>query len=452
MFSEDAETLFWDFFDGNSAIKLLISPSDGAVMEANRSACLFYGYAPETFRGMSFFAINMMSEAEVRKHFELVISEAQRDFNVYHRCYDGDIVNVSVNFGLITFHGMELILAIVFDVTGERRALTASHLSQTQFLTVLNSMDAVIYVADLNSYEILFANRYMKDSFGEETEGRRCWEVIHGSGSPCKFCGNERLLEGVRRLEYRSMRNRLWYQFIDRAIVWIDGRLVRISIGIDITERKQLEQEIIGISEKERIRIGNDLHDGIGQYFTGIGFLTQVIKDKLAACGLPEKSIAEEIIGLIEEAKNHTRILAKGLSPVNMDKNGIFAAIGELRMDTERIFGSECSFLYDKNITVEDNFTATHIYYIVREAVNNAMRHGGAKHVDIIIKEWDEGIRIDVQDDGCGFNPDTVARGLGLNLMKYRADVIGGTLGISGGKNGGALISCIIPRFDGHAE
>ena len=447
----EQENLFLDFFHGNNAVKLLISPVDGAIVDANQPACDFYGFSPDVFKNMTFYRINAMSASEIERQFELVLSGLQRDFNTYHRCSDGDIVNVAINFGTLSFQDEELILAVIFDMTDNRRALTAQHISQTQFLTVLDSLDTAVYAADLRSYEILFANRYMKETFGEDSVGKRCWEAIHGKADAhCRFCGNERLLDesgalsGVRRREYRSLLNNLWYQFIDRAIVWIDGRLVRISIGIDITERKQLGQEIIEISEKERISIGNDLHDGIGQYFTGIGFLTRIIKDKLAQNGLAEAGVAEEILGLVEEAKSHTRILAKGLSPVNMDKNGIFAAIRELCMDTERIFGSVCSFLYDDSITIEDNSIATHVYYIVREAVNNAMRHGAAKRVDIIMKECDEGIRVDVQDDGCGFDPDTAARGLGLNLMKYRADVIGGTLNILGNKNGGTLISCVI--------
>ena len=449
----EQNNLFIDFFHGNNVAKLLLSPLDGAIIDANKQACDFYGFPPDVFKQMTFCRINAMADSEVKRQFELVLNGLQRDFNTYHRCSDGDIVNVAINFGTISLQDEKLILAIIFDVTDNRRALTAQHVSQMQFLTVLDSMDAVVYVADLRNYEILFANRYMMETFGKDSVGKRCWEAIHGSAdADCRFCKNERFSDkngiffGVRRREYRSRLNNLWYQFIDRAIVWIDGNPVRISIGIDTTERKQLEQEIIGISEKERIKIGNDLHDGVGQYFTGIGFLARIIKDKLAQNGLAEVSVAEEILALVDEAKSHTRILAKGLSPVNMDKDGIIAAINELCMDTERIFGSECSFLYDKNITIEDNFMATHLYYIVREAVNNAMRHGAAKRVDITMKECDEGIRIDVQDDGCGFDPDTVVRGLGLNLMKYRTDVIGGTLDIHGNKNGGTLISCVINR------
>ena len=446
------DVLFHEFFEGNNAVKFLIEPENGMILRANNAACVFYGYESEELCAMSIFDINVMPHEESIRHFELVKAGIQQDFEVYHRCFDDTTRNVSINYGLVHIHDDELLLAIITDVTDKRKAETIRYTSQTQFLSLLDSLDVMIYVADLNTSEILFANQYMQDLFNREVIGEKCWDVIHGHElESCRSCMSERLLDengmlkGVHRWDYMSTRNGRWYQSIDRAMLWIDGRLVRISIGFDITERKQLEQEIITISDKERSRIGHDLHDGIGQYFTGIGFLARIIKDKLKSEGLTETSIAEEILSLIEEAKTHTRVLAKGLSPVNMDKAGLFMAIQELCMDIEKIFGSQCTVVYDKKIEIENNDTAIHIYYIIREAVNNAIRHGNAKHLDIIVKEWDEGIQFEVKDDGEGFDPDTVLKGLGLNFMKYRAALIGGNLTIKKNKKGGTTVSCLLP-------
>jgi signal transduction histidine kinase len=120
-------------------------------------------------------------------------------------------------------------------------------------------------------------------------------------------------------------------------------------------------------------------------------------------------------------------------------------------MDTEKIFGSQCSFVYDHNIAIEDNFTATHVYYIIREAVNNAMRHGHAGRVEVLFKESDDGIMFSVQDDGAGIDMESSSRGrgLGLNLMRYRADVIGGVLNISKNRNGGTIVTCTLSEPSG---
>lgn len=448
----EEEKFFRDIFEANSAIKLLIDPDNGQIADANPAACAFYGYSRDDFCRLTIFDVNVLPDYETRARLDRVISGEQLNFNFYHRRVDGEMRDVVVNSGMVDFRGRRVILSIIHDITDIKRAEAALRESHEQFLTVLNSMDAIIYVADMQTHEILFANQNMKDSFGDHVVGRKCWEVIHGySKGPCQFCTNERLLDengmlrGVCRWEYKSLKNDLWYQSLDRAIIWIDGRLVRISIAIDITDRKRLEQEIISISEKERIRIGHDLHDGVGQYFTGIGYLTKILKDKLDAYDLPEKEVASEVLELVEEAKNSTRILARGLSPVNMDKSGIIMAVKELCMDTKKIFHSQCNFLYDHSIVIDDNFIATHLYYIIRESVNNAMRHGSAKNIDIIMKEYEDGIIIEVEDDGTGIDLDEKSRGLGLNLMKYRADLIGGTLKIDRNENGGTTVSCILP-------
>ncbi len=445
------ESLFYSFFEGNQAIKLLIDPDRGTIEEANLAACDFYGYTADEMSSMKYSFLNAVREEDDDfNQLRLFKIGAVQNVSCFHRLANEEVCNVSVNGGPLFFRGKEYLLLIIYDITGKTRAETVSQISRKQLLTVLNSMDALIYVAGLSSSTIIFANRYMRETFGEDITGRCCWDVIHGyKTGPCSFCRNAKLFENgntgtARRWEYRSGRNGRWYQSIDRAITWLDGRIVRISIAVDISERKKLEQDIISISEKERISIGHDLHDGIGQYFTGLGFLARILKDKLSAADLPEKSVAEEILSLIEEGKKHTRNLARGLSPVNMDSLGIYAAVRELCMDTEKIFGVECKFSSDPDFTVKDTFTATHLYYIIREAVNNAMRHGEAKHVDIMMKKTDKGITAVIKDDGSGFDPDNAERGLGLNLMQYRADVIGGSVEISSSPGKGTEISCFL--------
>ncbi|MEW6218733.1 MAG: ATP-binding protein [Thermodesulfobacteriota bacterium] len=128
--------------------------------------------------------------------------------------------------------------------TAVQGALAAS---QECLLTVLNSLEALVYVADMQDHRLLFANRYLQARFGEPA-GRRCWEVLQaGQSGPCPFCTNDRLLDsegrpaGVLRWEVRNSVNGRWYDAQDRVIPWLDGRLVRLEIAYDITERKEAE-------------------------------------------------------------------------------------------------------------------------------------------------------------------------------------------------------------------
>ena len=116
--------------------------------------------------------------------------------------------------------------------------------------TVLDSLDAMIYVADMDSYELLYANAYGRDIWGD-IQGRTCWQVLqHGQDGPCSFCTNDQLLDeqgsprGVHVWEFQNTVNKRWYQCRDQAIRWIDGRIVRMEIATDITERKHSEEEL----------------------------------------------------------------------------------------------------------------------------------------------------------------------------------------------------------------
>jgi diguanylate cyclase (GGDEF)-like protein len=116
--------------------------------------------------------------------------------------------------------------------------------------TILDSIDAVVYVSDMETYELIYINKYGRDIWGEPN-GRRCWQVLQsGQTGPCEFCTNDRLVDadnnptGAYVWEFQNTVDNHWYQCRDQAIPWIDGRLVRLEIASDITDRKQIEDEL----------------------------------------------------------------------------------------------------------------------------------------------------------------------------------------------------------------
>lgn len=116
--------------------------------------------------------------------------------------------------------------------------------------TVLDSLDALVYVADMQTYELLFVNEYGRSIWGD-IQGKTCWKVLQTDQvGPCSFCTNNRLLDefGVPKKvyvwEFQNTVNKRWYQCRDQAIRWIDGRLVRLEIATDITEKMHVEEEL----------------------------------------------------------------------------------------------------------------------------------------------------------------------------------------------------------------
>ena len=224
-----------------------------------------------------------------------------------------------------------------------------------------------------------------------------------------------------------------------------DGELLYYLVAWeDITLRRHLEEQILDISERERIRVGRDLHDGIGQELTAISYLLGVLARKIRSGELPGEDEIGPVMNQLDQAKNHVRLLSKGLSPVNLEGNGIGVAVHELCRNAERIFGIRCEVDCD-DIMIRDNSIATHIYYIIQEALNNAVKHGKSSNIKIMLKRRGHGLFFSVVDDGVGLPEDDPNReGLGMMFMKYRADIIGGVFNVNRRKPTGTIMTCLI--------
>ncbi len=149
-----------------------------------------------------------------------------------------------------------------------------------------------------------------------------------------------------------------------------------IFTGVDITESKRLEKAILEISAREQRRIGQDLHDGLGQHLTGIAFMSKVLEQKLADQSPREAADAAKIVKLVNEAIHKARELSRGLLPVVSDAGGLMSALEQLAAEVEDLFGISCRFECDQPVLIHDNDAAMHLYHIAQEAVNNAIKHG----------------------------------------------------------------------------
>jgi two-component system CheB/CheR fusion protein len=214
----------------------------------------------------------------------------------------------------------------------------------------------------------------------------------------------------------------------------------------DITERKRLEKEILEISEREQRRIGHDLHDGLCQHLAGIELMSQVLEQKLARRSKAAAARASDIAKNVREAIGHTRLLARGLSPVTLESEGLMSALQELALGTEKIFRVACRFDCDPPVLVSDFPAATHLFRLAQEAVSNAIKHGHAKRILIRLKAERGRIILSVIDSGSGFPAHLPkSKGMGLRIMQSRAGMIGGTLAFERNADGGASVTVTAP-------
>ncbi len=225
-----------------------------------------------------------------------------------------------------------------------------------------------------------------------------------------------------------------------------EGVLVSSAIR-DISERKNLEKTILRISEREQRRIGQDLHDGLGQHLTGIALLSKVLQEKLSEESMAESADAAKIVRLVNDAIRKTKELARGLLPVVSDAYGLMGALEQRAGELADLFQVNCHLECDQPVLIDDVNVATHLYHIAQEASFNAIKHGKAKNVVMMLAACEDEGRLLVRDDGCGFSgTPTDHPGMGLNIMGYRAKMVGGSLEVARNSTGGMTVTCLFPR------
>lgn len=211
----------------------------------------------------------------------------------------------------------------------------------------------------------------------------------------------------------------------------------------DITETKRLEKEIMDSGEKERQRIGQNLHDDLCPHLIGIEVLAKVLKKKLEHESSDEASLADKIRTLIRDAISKTRSLTRGLLPVYLVDHGLEASIKELANNVEMVFGISCVFEHSGSIVFNSNTVATHLFYIIQEALHNAVKHAKAENIIIDLAMVNSKITVKITDDGIGIQDPGGTKGMGLRIMGFRAKKIDASLDIrkNNGKGTTVLIS-----------
>ena len=345
--------------------------------------------------------------------------------------------------------------------------------SEERFRQMAENVQEVFWLADSRLKRMI----YISPRF-EEVWGHRCqelydhpqlwFEAIHPDDRQrVQAAFLQRRTKGTSlTAEYRVIRPNGTVRWIrDQGSPVYDklGRVYRIAgVARDVTERKQaeealeqayhhlktetdqrqqLERQILEISEREQRRIGDDLHDSLGQQLAAVKIMSGTLARRLTKQQHSSASDAAQIEHELQRAIEDTRQIARGLHPVRSGAESLMSALHELAngitMRTKIACRFECP-----GVAVHDHHAAIHLFRIAQEAVNNAIRHAQAKHIWIRLRQTNAGIQLSITDDGCGLPKATRSEGLGLRTMRYRASVIGATFAMVPRRGGGTRIIC----------
>ncbi len=344
---------------------------------------------------------------------------------------------------------------VAFDISDLKRTEEALQQERNVVSAILDTVGALVVVTDPDG-RIMRFNRACELTTGyslQEVRGRFIWDffLLPAEVEHFKSIFAEMSADLLPK-DYQSY----WAtrHGAQRLIAWSSTMLPGsngtpdyiIATGIDITEREQLEKALLNISGREQRRIGQDLHDGLGQHLTGIAFMAKVHEAKLTEKGMPDASDAAKIVRLVNEAIHKTRELSRGLLPVVSDAEGLMSALQLWAAEVEDLFGISCRFQCETAVLIHDDTAATHLYHIAQESVNNALKHGQARNILIrLIAENGRGTLL-IKDDGAGIAENRgSSQGMGLHIMNYRASMIGGTLEVAPDPVKGTAVTCTFP-------
>jgi signal transduction histidine kinase len=259
---------------------------------------------------------------------------------------------------------------------------------------------------------------------------------------------------------------------VDLAISRVDHLDIYIGILRDISDQKKLQAHVLEIASDEQRRIGQELHDGIQQEMTGLSLFAGALSsflDKAKPTDASDRSewtlsnedyqravqACVKITQGLKDANHHVRDLSHGIMPVQIDAEGLRSALAELASATNEIDQVRCLFEFTGSSPIANNSIATQLYRIAQESISNALKHGLADDITISLNQQDFQVILEVSDNGIGYEPRPTPTapsgrgGKGIQIMLYRASMLGGDLHIGKNAGGGTIVRCTVPATGG---
>jgi len=248
----------------------------------------------------------------------------------------------------------------------------------------------------------------------------------------------------VRMQENREVTT--WWDWNVSALVGRDGVLEGLLLCLlEVSERIHLERQIVRVTDQEQRRLGQELHDGMGQILTAVSIKAKILEESVRDTLVAQ---VREVGDLVREAAIQTRNISKLLNPRIVEEQGLVRALESLAIEAQRCLDVQCRFDGDETLDIRDSVVAAHLYRIAQESVTNALRHGPARTIGMSFKQVDGDRVLRIVNDGKPFEPRQAEKsdGLGVHGMRHRAKLIGAVFSIEAGPEGGTVVICTLPK------
>jgi len=414
---------------------LVVLDSDQKIIYANRALCELIGL--NSYELMNSSVIDYI-DPEQYGYFYSQVRERRKG---YFKPYSIRILDVTGNLKAVNVSPRSMFndegmfmgsLGVFTDLTEKIYMQKKVRHSEEMYKTIFESTGTAIAVMDEN-HVITIVNREF-----EKISGYDIKEIVRQKNlldfvDKTDVKRLESFIERVKKPEdnvsafyefglvNRSGKNRAVMVYVS-VLPGTDNILFSL---IDITILRALQRELLDISLLEQQRIGQDLHDNLGQNLTGATFLIQTIKQEVSKGIMPGLLNIEKVDNIIRNVLMKTRSISRVLYPVEMETEGFCSAIEGMAENVENVFNVQCKVIIEGEFIIKENRISLHLYYIVREAVNNSIKHGKAECITICLKKLDESFFMEISDNGIGSKKTIKKDGMGLKIIQYRATMIG---------------------------
>jgi len=217
------------------------------------------------------------------------------------------------------------------------------------------------------------------------------------------------------------------------------------KIEAEMQERQRLEHEIASVSDREQLRLGHELHDGVCQQITAALLRCQALERRLERGGTLSGSDFVPLSSLLAETIDDAYSVARGLCSLGSDPDALAPALRALTERVQEMAAVQCKFLAAGDVWIADPEAAQHLYRITQEALSNAIKHAKPGCIAVELRSSNGELTLQVEDDGEGLPAATVSGGMGLRTMAYRAQILKGELTVAPAPSGGTRVTCRVP-------
>jgi PAS domain S-box-containing protein len=465
-----SEERYDQIFRNNPAVKFLIEPETGRILDANRAACQFYGYSYKKFLTLNISDINTLATDTVKARIVEVMNSGGSLFHFNHRKADGEIREVEVYTAPVQLGGKTLLYSIIHDVTDRTLAQEQLRIGEMLFRQFVFSTPAAVAMFDTGMNYLLTSKRWIEDfklnhpalqgkrlhdTFPDIPEG---WKNVIDTALGGNTATSEEELVALPdgSKEWIRWEIQPWYQKQDTiGGIIIFTELITERKKADEAEKNLIRQKVrlasrLETIEEERRKISRELHDGLGQMITAAVMNVELIENAIRTRSDQAIEYVESVKVILDTTIQEVRNISQDLRPAILDDFGLIPALRLLCEDFSKVSGIDITMgAFDLNERLPSGLEIT-VYRICQEAISNIVRHADATEAGIQLYRRSNTVLVVIQDNGKGFDPVTIRTdlsriGSGLTNIKERVELHNGRLQIESAPGQGLELIIEIP-------